>query len=291
MSHVAAIEVHQLSKRYRLGQFAPYRTLRDALCTRWWRKAEPAEVGLPQGHASGGSQWLWALRDVSFTVERGEVVGIVGHNGAGKSTLLRILSRVTEPSSGRAWLHGRVGSLLEVRSGFHPELTGRENIYLYATILGMPRRTIEQRFDQIVEFAEVGPFLETPLKRFSSGMWVRLAFAVAAYLEPDILMLDETTAVGDANFREKCRQRTRELVASGHTILVVSHQMNQIRTLCDRVLVLDHGRLVADTTVDRAVDVYLGRTRHGEAEPPQQANKPALDGRPGREVELSAAGR
>jgi len=217
-------------------------------------------------HGTRGAPRFWALRDVSFQVAQGEVVGIIGHNGAGKSTLLRILSRVTNPSRGRIVVRGRVGSLLEVGAGFHPELTGRENIFLYAAMLGMSRAQIHQRFDEIVDFAGVAPFLETPLKRFSSGMWVRLAFSVAAHVEPDILILDEAMAVGDGDFRRKCYRRTRELVESGRTVLLVSHQMSQIEALCQRVIVLEHGRLIADMSPQEAIELYTNRNMCRETE-------------------------
>ena len=188
---------------------------------------------------------FWALKDVSFEVKRGEVVGIIGRNGAGKSTLLKILSRITEPSEGRVTIKGRVASLLEVGTGFHPELTGRENIYLNGAILGMSRAEIRRKFDEIVAFAEVEHFLDTPVKRYSSGMYVRLAFAVAAHLEPEILIVDEVLAVGDAEFQKKCLGKMDHVAKQGRTVILITHQMNQIRNLCDRCNWLDRGRVRA----------------------------------------------
>src|SRR2546421_12758153 len=189
---------------------------------------------------------VWALKDVSFQVKRGEVLGIVGRNGAGKSTLLKVLSRITNPTAGRVHLRGRVGSLLEVGTGFHPELTGRENVYLNGAILGMPRREIARKFDEIVAFAEVERFIDTPVKRYSSGMYLRLAFAVAAHLDPDVLLVDEVLSVGDAEFQRKSLGKMREVTGEGRTILFVSHNMAAIRALCDRVILLDAGRVVLD---------------------------------------------
>ncbi len=189
------------------------------------------------------SQIFWALQDVSFEVNHGEVIGIIGRNGAGKSTLLKILSRITEPTRGRAVLHGRVGALLEVGTGFHPELTGRENIYLNGAILGMRRREIERKFDEIVAFADIEKFIDTPAKHYSSGMYMRLAFAVAAHLEPEILIVDEVLAVGDAEFQKKCLGKMGEVAREGRTVILVSHQMNQIRKLCNRCLWLDGGKV------------------------------------------------
>ena len=234
MSHIA-IHVESLCKRYRVGERERYFALRDVL-TRLL--ASPFRRSSPRS-----SDILWALRDVSFDVESGEVVGLIGRNGAGKTTLLKILSRITHPTSGFAELHGRVGSLLEVGTGFHPELTGRENIYLSGTILGMKKREIDRKFDEIVAFAEIEKFLDTPLKHFSTGMQMRLAFAVAAHLEPEILFVDEVLAVGDIEFQKKCLGKMQEVSKSGRTIVFVSHQMNQIRRLCGRVLWIDGGQV------------------------------------------------
>ena len=203
---------------------------------------------------------IWALRDFSFEAREGEVVGIIGRNGAGKSTLLKLLSRITEPTVGFAEIYGRVGSLLEVGTGFHKELTGRDNIYLSGSILGMDRGYIDRRFDEIVEFAGIGPFLDTPVKRYSSGMYLRLAFAVAAHLEPDVLIVDEVLAVGDAEFQQKCLGRMSLVAGEGRTVLFVSHDMNAIRRLCPRALMLDGGRLVGDGATGEIVQRYLAST-------------------------------
>jgi lipopolysaccharide transport system ATP-binding protein len=194
---------------------------------------------------SGQEEVLWALKDVSFSVAPGEVVGIVGRNGAGKSTLLKVLSRITKPTTGEVDLYGRVGSLLEVGTGFHPELTGRENIFLNGAILGMKRSHIERKFDEIVAFAEVEKFLDTPVKRYSSGMYVRLAFAVAAHLEPEILIVDEVLAVGDASFQKKCLGKIGDVAKDGRTVLFVSHNMAAVKALCTRAMLLDGGRVTS----------------------------------------------
>ena len=229
-----AIHAELLSKRYKVGERERYFALRDVLAR---------VITSPFRRSAPKSELLWALREVTFDVESGEVIGLIGRNGAGKTTLLKILSRITQPTSGFAELHGRVGSLLEVGTGFHPELTGRENIYLSGTILGMTRREIDRKFDEIVAFAEVEKFLDTALKHFSTGMQMRLAFAVAAHLEPEILFVDEVLAVGDIEFQKKCLGKMQQVSSSGRTIVFVSHQMNQIRRLCGRVLWIDGGRI------------------------------------------------
>src|SRR5919197_96918 len=203
---------------------------------------------------------LWALRDVAFQVERGRAVGVVGHNGAGKTTLLKILSRITAPTTGEARITGSVGSLLEVGTGFHPELSGRDNVYLNGAILGMRRREIKTKFDEIVAFAEVERFIDTPVKRYSSGMYVRLAFAVAAHLEPDILIVDEVLAVGDASFQRKCLGKMGEVSSEGRTVLFVSHNMAAIRSLTPRAIWLDHGRVAADGDAEHVIADYLTTT-------------------------------
>src|SRR2546428_1421988 len=223
-----AIRCQGLGKQYRLGPRQRYRALRDtlpALALAPFRGLRSA-IGFGRPTAQGAT--LWALRDVSFEVSAGEIVGIIGRNGAGKSTLLKILSRITKPTKGQAEIHGRVGSLLEVGTGFHPELTGRENIYLNGAILGMHRAEIERKFDEIVAFAEVAKFIDTPVKYYSSGMYVRLAFAVAAHLEPDILVIDEVLAVGDAAFQKKCLGRMKGMSTEGRTVLFVSHNMTAL---------------------------------------------------------------
>jgi homopolymeric O-antigen transport system ATP-binding protein len=239
-----AIDADRLSKEYHLGRRERYLTLRDAVANAvrapfaLVKRAMRTGVGPDEEEPT-----LWALKDVSFSVGHGEVIGIVGRNGAGKSTLLKILSRVTEPTSGRARLNGRVGSLLEVGTGFHPELTGRENVYLNAAILGMRRAEIAKKFDQIVEFAEIERFIDTPVKRYSSGMQMRLAFSVAAHLEPEILLVDEVLAVGDAAFQRKCLGKMNDVSSAGRTILFVSHNMTAVQALCQRALWLEDGRV------------------------------------------------
>jgi lipopolysaccharide transport system ATP-binding protein len=245
-----AIRVGNLGKRYRLASGPgrmDYRTLRESL-TSLMRKPF-------SGRAKG--QEFWALNGIDFEVKPGEVVGIVGRNGAGKSTLLKVLSRITKPTKGFVELNGRVGSLLEVGTGFHPELTGRENIFLNGSILGMARREIAAKFDEIVAFAEVEKFLDTPVKRYSSGMYVRLAFAVAAHLEPEILIVDEVLAVGDATFQRKCLGKMGEVSKTGRTILFVSHNMQAITRLCPRAILLDRGKVIADGPSPEVTRAYL----------------------------------
>ena len=257
-----AIRVENLSKLYRLGRAQQrHDTLRDALVGALPRIPRISQKGNDNSSNSTEGSWqkdsdLWALKDVSFEVKQGEVVGIIGRNGAGKSTLLKILSRITEPTSGRAEIHGRVASLLEVGSGFHPELTGRENIYLNGAILGMHKGEIERKFDEIVVFAEIGRFLDTPVKRFSSGMYMRLAFAVAAHLEPEILLVDEVLAVGDAAFQEKCLGKMRDVAKEGRTVLFVSHNMAAITHLCEFGILIREGRLALQASAQETVAMY-----------------------------------
>jgi lipopolysaccharide transport system ATP-binding protein len=249
------LRVERLSKRYRIGAAALLgarnltETLKHSLRSAW-------EGVTGRGGAAGGERSFWALNDLSFEMQPGEVLGIIGRNGAGKSTLLKILSRVVEPTSGRAVFRGRVGSLLEVGTGFHPELTGRENIYLNGSILGMSRREIKRHFDAIVAFSEIERFLETPVKRYSSGMYVRLAFSVAAHLEPDILVVDEVLAVGDAAFQEKCLGQMRRTASQGRTVLFVSHNLVAVRQLCTTGLWIDAGRLQQSGPVTDVVAAY-----------------------------------
>jgi homopolymeric O-antigen transport system ATP-binding protein len=268
-----AIVSEGLSKRYRLGTAAHHygrlsESLSNALSApiRWVRRP---------GTASPNTESLWALKDVSFDVMVGQAVGIIGRNGAGKTTLLKILSRITEPTEGSALLRGRVGSLLEVGTGFHPELTGRENVYLNGAILGMSRATIKKRFDEIVEFSETGRFLETPVKRYSSGMQVRLAFAVAAHLEPEILIVDEVLAVGDVAFQRKCLGKMGSAASEGRTVLFVSHNMGTIARLCQTGMWLDEGRIKAHGPMDEVIGEYLAASAQGSShflvEDPMQA--------------------
>ena len=255
-----AIRVDHLSKQYRLGKQERYFSLRDSLteaCTAPFRRLRSLFRGSAGSGQSNSQTLFWALRDVSFEVKQGEVVGIIGRNGAGKSTLLKVLSRITEPTEGFAELRGRVGSLLEVGTGFHPELTGRENLYLNGAILGMKKAEIERKFDEIVAFAEVEKFLDTPVKHYSSGMYVRLAFAVAAHLEPEILMVDEVLAVGDAAFQKKCLGKMEDVAKEGRTVLFVSHNMGAIEALCERVIVIGEGIVVFDGDKKRAIAKYL----------------------------------
>lgn len=266
----AAVEVEGLGKRYRIGA-AEERpgSLREGLsriAAAPWRKLRDLKR-LSQFDEQDRDDIIWALRDVSFDVRHGEALGIVGSNGAGKSTLLKILSRITKPTEGRAVVRGRVGSLLEVGTGFHLELTGRENVYLNGSILGMDREYIQRKFDEIVEFAGVRRFIDTPVKRYSSGMKVRLAFAVAAHLEPDILVIDEVLAVGDAEFQRRCLGKMDEVAGQGRTVLFVSHDMDAITRLCNRAILLDGGRLVEDGPAADVVYTYLNGTdgRSGSA--------------------------
>ena len=251
-----AIRSEGLSKLYRLGGGAhTYGRLTESMSNALkapFRMLRRRHKGPPV------DEDLWAVKDVSFDVEDGQAVGIIGRNGAGKSTLLKLLSRITEPTEGRAVLRGTVGSLLEVGTGFHPELTGRENVYLNGAILGMTRADIKRRFDEIVEFAEVARFLDTPMKRYSSGMQVRLAFAVAAHLEPEILIVDEVLAVGDAAFQRKCLGKMGDATSEGRTVLFVSHNMSVVNRLCDRGMWMDAGRVAADGPMEDVVRKYLG---------------------------------
>ena len=249
-----AIRVENLSKRYRIQHAAervPYRTLRDDLV-----RAATAPLRWLRGQRSRAEDF-WALKDVSFEVQQGEVLGIIGRNGAGKSTLLKILSRITKPTSGVARIRGRVGSLLEVGTGFHPELTGRENIYLSGAVLGMSRGEIQRKFDEIVDFAEIEKFLDTPAKRYSSGMYMRLAFAVAAHLEPEVLLVDEVLAVGDVAFQQKCLGKMSAVAQTGRTVLFVSHNMAAVANLCQRGLVMEKGREVFSGPCRQAVEHYV----------------------------------
>ena len=268
-----AIEAQGLSKRYRIGQLqAAYGTLRESL-TRTARRLVGKE------HAVDREE-IWALRDVSFQVGTGEVLGVIGRNGAGKSTLLKVLTRITSPTEGRALIRGRVGSLLEVGTGFHPELTGRENIFLNGSILGMKRREIQRKLDEIVDFSGVQKFIDTPVKRYSSGMYVRLAFSVAAHLEPEILLVDEVLAVGDAEFQQRCLGRMEDLSGTGRTVLFVSHNMHAINQLCDRAILLEGGRVELDGDPSEVVTRYLQST-HGTG---SRHVWPDLDSAPGDDL-------
>jgi lipopolysaccharide transport system ATP-binding protein len=247
-----AVRAENISKLYRLGETAKYDTLRDQL-------AEGVRTLFSRRKSTPkhGDNLVWALKDIGFELKRGEVLGIIGRNGAGKSTLLKILSRITAPTSGMIELNGRVGSLLEVGTGFHQELTGRENIFMNGAILGMTRQEIKRKFDEIVEFAGVEPFIDTPVKRFSSGMQVRLAFAVAAHIEPEILIVDEVLAVGDAAFQRKCLGKMSEVASEGRTVLFVSHNMRTVQHLCTRTIYLDGGQISDDGPTNSVVRNYV----------------------------------
>lgn len=290
-----AIRVENLSKRYRIGQAeerhdtfagaaiatlkAPLRNFRNLrrLASFEGRSNVPT---LQRSNVNGvADDVLWALKDVSFEVKQGEVVGVIGRNGAGKSTLLKILSRITEPTSGLVELHGRVSSLLEVGTGFHPELTGRENIYLNGTILGMRKHEIDRKFDEIVDFSGVEKFIDTPVKRYSSGMRVRLAFSVAAHLEPEILLVDEVLAVGDAEFQSKCIGKMGEVASAGRTVLFVSHNMVAVQNLCKRTIWLESGGISANGETGEVIKEYLDRTTNLVGTPLSSRHNREGDGR------------
>jgi len=262
MANEIAIHAEGLGKKYVIGhesQRERYVTLRDVMA-RTARRLGRTALDMMRGRpiVEGDElEEIWALKDIGFEVNRGDVMGVIGPNGAGKSTLLKILSRITEPTEGRATIRGRVASLLEIGTGFHPELTGRENIFLNGAVLGMSRREIRAKFDEIVDFAGIERFLDTPVKRYSSGMYVRLAFAVAAHLEPEILVVDEVLAVGDSAFQKKCLGKMQEVSHGGRTVLFVSHNMQAVQTFCTRAIFLNRGRLAANGDVRSVVEIYL----------------------------------
>lgn len=265
-----AIRVENLSKRYHIGQQrGRYKALRDVLTDAMYAPFHRLSQ-LINGQSAISNQQsnntIWALKDISFEVKRGEVVGIIGRNGAGKSTLLKILTRITEPTEGYAEIHGRVGSLLEVGTGFHSELTGRENIYLNGAILGMKKAEIDRKFDEIATFSEVEKFLDTPVKHYSSGMYVRLAFSVAAHLEPEILIVDEVLSVGDFSFQKKCINKMEKIKQEGSTIFFVSHNLTSITDLCARVILLDRGKILGDGPSYQVVNTYLNPATRKTAE-------------------------
>ena len=267
------VKVENLGKVYQIGtRAAGYETLRESLTN-----AVRAPVAALRRRVEKNED-VWALRDVSFNVMPGEVLGVIGQNGAGKSTLLKILSRITEPTTGRAELYGRAGSLLEVGTGFHPELTGRENIFLNGAILGMTRPEIQRKFDEIVAFAELEKFLDTPVKRYSSGMYMRLAFSVAAHLDPEILVVDEVLAVGDAAFQKKCLGRMRDISTEGRTVLFVSHNMAAVRSLCSRGILLIKGEKVFEGPAGECVDKYLVEVTHNGTDEVDLTNAPRPKG-------------
>jgi lipopolysaccharide transport system ATP-binding protein len=253
------IRVENLSKQYRIGAHEGYKTFRETLVDTAKAPFQRLSSWLsaPRSKLSSHDDTIWALKDVSFEVKQGEVVGIIGRNGAGKSTLLKILSRITEPTEGRVELKGRIGSLLEVGTGFHPELTGHENVYLYGAILGMDRWEVTRKFDEIVAFAEIEKFINTPVKRYSSGMYMRLAFAVAAHMETEILLVDEVLAVGDAAFQKKCLGKMGDVSKEGRTVLFVSHNMGAVASLCKNCIVLAEGRIETISEVNAAIGAYM----------------------------------
>ena len=276
MNAAIAIRVEQLGKQYTIGRVQADGHLRDRIASEvaaaarrlrgWWSPAGGGEA----------TPTIWALRDVSFEVHPGEVVGVVGGNGAGKSTLLKVLSRITPPTEGRAEVHGRLGSLLEVGTGFHPDLTGRENVFMNGAILGMRRAEIHRKFDAIVEFAEVAAFIDTPVKHYSSGMYVRLAFAVAAHLEPEILVVDEVLAVGDERFQRKCLGKMGEVARGGRTVLFVSHNMAAVQRLCTTAILLDRGRLVFQGEPRATVARYLAGESRARFEAQHRTGRPQV---------------
>jgi lipopolysaccharide transport system ATP-binding protein len=259
MNDIVTLRVEGLGKKYHIGAEKSFDKLSDQisdLVLTPFRRAGKLLRGQSTG-AAELDQAFWALRDVSFEVKRGEVVGVIGRNGAGKSTLLKVLSRITDPTEGYADMYGRVSSLLEVGTGFHPELTGRENVYLNGAILGMKKAVIDRKFDEIIAFADIEKFLDTPVKHYSSGMYVRLAFSVAAHLEPEVLLVDEVLAVGDAEFQKKCLGKMESVAGEGRTVLFVSHNMGLIQALCQRGIMLQDGRLIADGSINDVVGIYL----------------------------------
>jgi len=279
------IRVENLGKRYRIGERAPYRTLRDALARAVSAPLRKSSGQSRSSDAVDGSEF-WALKDVSFEVRQGDVIGILGRNGAGKSTLMKILSRVTRPTVGNAQIRGRLGSLLDVGTGFHPELTGRENTFLNGAILGMSRRDIVRQFDEIVAFAEVEKFIDTPVKFYSSGMYIRLAFSVAAHLEPDILLVDEVLAVGDVAFQKKCLGRMGDAARLGRTVMFVSHNMGAIALLCKSAIVLEQGRIKTMGNSQQAIADYLAGSMDRSSEVYNQGSSHRGNTSLSREVEF-----
>jgi lipopolysaccharide transport system ATP-binding protein len=274
------LKVEGISKQYRLGKLGTGTVSHDL--NRWWHKVRGKEdpyqkIGDVNDRTQvGGSGYVWSLRDVSFEVKKGEVVGVIGKNGAGKSTLLKILSQVTTPTRGEIRAKGRIAALLEVGTGFHPELSGRENIFLNGAILGMNKREIRRKLDEIIDFSGVAKYLDTPVKRYSSGMKVRLGFAVAAHLEPEILIVDEVLAVGDAEFQEKCLGKMKDVSSQGRTVLFVSHNMSSIKQLCTRAILLNQGQLIKDDTVEATIEHYQGLVKFESLVYPDRDVKPAL---------------
>ncbi len=275
-----AINVNNIGKQYNIfGEVNRFKTLREKI-------SDTLKSPLRALLHPTGSDTFWALRNISFEVERGMVLGVIGKNGAGKSTLLKILSRVVEPTEGRAEIRGRVGSLLEVGTGFHPELTGRENVFLNGAILGMKRSEIERKFDEIVAFSEIGQFIDTPVKRYSSGMYMRLAFAVSAHLEPEILIVDEVLAVGDAEFQKKCLGKMSDVAGEGRTVLFVSHNMSAVTRLTKECIILEHGKMTKRAPSAEAVDYYLSHGYEKGGERTWEANEIPADAAPFKPIAL-----
>jgi lipopolysaccharide transport system ATP-binding protein len=272
--NMIAIRAENLGKQYRIGEREPYLNLRDALARSL--RAPARLFGGAADTRNGDPTHFWALKDASFEIHEGEVVGLIGRNGAGKSTLLKILARVTQPTRGFADIHGRIGSLLEVGTGFHPELTGRENVFLSGAILGMHRNEIQRKFDEIVAFAEVEKFIDTPIKHYSSGMYLRLAFAVAAHLDPEIMIIDEVLAVGDQRFQDKCLKKMGEARLHGRTVLFVSHSMPAVQRLCTRVLLVAHGRIDRDSDPMSVIAGYMARGADHAYSAPERPDLPTI---------------
>ena len=283
MSEIA-ISARDLGKQYHIGALqqsggsSTYKSLRESIAKAAYApfRVLRTVVDRSQNPDDAHNTLIWALRDVSFDIKRGDIVGVIGRNGAGKSTLLKILARITEPTTGEAEIHGRIGSLLEVGTGFHPELTGRENIYLNGSILGMKRAQIALRFDEIVAFAEVEQFIDTPVKHYSSGMYLRLAFAVAAHLDTEVLLVDEVLAVGDYRFQERCLGKMRDVASSGRTILYVSHSMASIQALCKRAMAFSEGRLIADSSPQEVIAQYIGGNLGNTHSEPADPKRPTI---------------
>jgi lipopolysaccharide transport system ATP-binding protein len=281
-----AISVHNVSKLYRLGEISRSQLLADI--HRWWMKRMARQTGKGDSPTEAEPQEkgdFWALKDISFDIKQGETLAIVGANGAGKSTLLKIISRITAPTTGLVRIKGRVGSLLEVGTGFHPQLTGRDNVYLNGAILGMSRKEVRSKFDEIVGFAGLEQFIDTPVKRYSSGMYVRLAFSVAAFLEPEILIIDEVLSVGDQQFQNRCMQRMEEIINDGRTLLFVSHGTGVVRQVCRRAMCLKHGTMIFDGDVNEAMAAYEESTKQESAIGPEQANIKSTSLREWRDLE------
>jgi len=276
------IKVENLSKKYRIGAHEGYKTFRETLVDAAKAPFQRIKSVFDRTNSTNETNMIWALKDISFEVKQGEVIGIIGRNGAGKSTLLKILSQITEPTEGRVELRGRIGSLLEVGTGFHPELTGHENVYLYGAILGMERWEVTRKFDEIISFAELEKFIDTPVKRYSSGMYMRLAFAVAAHMEPEILLVDEVLAVGDMAFQKKCLGKMENVAGEGRTVLFVSHNMAAVNSLCEKSILLENGIIEKSGPSSEIISYYREKTLEDivadTSEPGLWPSRPGLKG-------------